>query len=125
MPDVVRSLNNAIFDFSVRPNPSLGVSFEFFDLRIETWTFPPWGFLKVNVEAVFSKGVVAFACIVHNDSGLLVLADSFLDIALSAFTTKLMVVNWAISLAVGKGWRNIIFSSHALKVVEEVNSSKN
>lgn len=121
--EVVEYIKEATLDFAADLLPKQGGCFS--NTRsAEIWKPPPRGVFKINVDAAFSKGDAAFACIVRDDFGCLVMAASSLGTAPLVFAAELMAVYWAISLAESKGWRNIIISSDALNVVKEVHSLK-
>lgn len=76
--DEVRYVNEIVIEFTVGLRARQGGSLNL-KQRPELWKPPPWGAFKINVDAVFSKGSAAFACVVRDDEGLFVMASSSID----------------------------------------------
>lgn len=66
----------------------------------------------------------AFAMVVWDDDGVMVMACSKLALVSSAYEAEMKYLDWAVNAAAKKPWRNLIFSSDALEVVNEVKSSR-
>lgn len=87
------SLNMAFFDFSMRLTSSSSFHLSFPLIVWKSSPFPPIGNKKVNVDAAFSKGTLALACIACDDFRLLVFAESKLVYSPSAFVAELMAID--------------------------------
>lgn len=86
---------------------------------VETWKPPECGWWKVNHDATFDSGRATVVMVVKDDAGLLIEACLELIGCNSAFEVEAKDVERAVLYASSKGWRNFIFSSDALVVVEE------
>lgn len=86
----------------------------------EVWTTPRPSWWKVNCDVAWRVGVFAFAMVVSDDDGLLVLADTKLSPVSSVVEVELKAIEWAITFITSKPWNNLSFSSDVLVAVNEI-----
>lgn len=118
---VANALENMVLNFTrgLKYNHSLPRIRE-----AKTWMPPKLGWWKINYYDAFKTDKATAAVVIRDDSAILVEAHTDSYTCNSVFEAEARVVEWAISLASSKEWKNFVFSSDALEVVEEALSHK-
>lgn len=85
----------------------------------EMWTPPSIMAWKINCDATFKNGMATLGVVLKDDCGTLIKESTKILICSSTLEAEVKVVEWGQLL---RG-RNLVFSSDALMVVEEINSN--
>ena len=80
--------------------------------------------MKINTDAAFRNGGAAIACVVRDFLGNIVLLATKVTSCSSTYAAELMAIDWACDFADHFAWRNLIWSSDALTVVKDINSTE-
>lgn len=81
------------------------------------WNLPPEGVLAANVDAAWSGGVAAFAMVVRNCTGEIILLAGKFTGAVTAEAAEMGAINWAAAMAEERGWDKMTWRSDAKRVV--------
>ncbi|KAF3449996.1 hypothetical protein FNV43_RR06075 [Rhamnella rubrinervis] len=84
---------------------------------VENWKPPPANWVKVNVDAAFKMEEAVAAMVVRDNEGKILLLDTCIFTAMSAFDAEIKTLNWAASKASSCGWKNLIWISDAKEAV--------
>ena len=89
----------------------------------ERWSPPPPKWLKANVDASYKEGTSALALVVRDEQGRVVFLASQLESAENAMVAELKALVWALQIAKERSWQQVVWSSDAKTIVDEVLAS--
>ena len=84
------------------------------------WSPPPLGVIKINVDAAIAQNNSAIAVVARNENGYVLKAWSKLLPKRSPIVAETEAILWALHLARGENWREIIVESDSKLSIDSI-----